>query len=302
MGTPPPEAAALLGTDVEGRPTLMPSNEGGLVASRHEEALCDALSDGADRAGRGLVARRDVYDALEELDDQLSRRRFLLGERLTVPDVHLACCLFRWDAACRDAFDLGDGRVLRGYDDDGRPLPGMSDDDGVVIGASGQQYPDALPLNRDEQWRLLEKGEEAATFARDHFGDVTFEDLEGQPYPRLFLTHLFGTDLLPARFLGTELAEPCPNPFGSSFDWVRAQESVADLLVAQAQHFGRTRPRVLCTIINNNNSYLFLMINEFIFLLAILVWYALMLRTFLSCVRPPPERLPGGERDRRAPD
>ena len=51
-----------------------------------------------------------MYDKLSELNFLLSKQRFLLGDKLTAPDVRLAMTLFRWDASYRNAFLLKDGR------------------------------------------------------------------------------------------------------------------------------------------------------------------------------------------------
>jgi len=84
-----------------------------------------------------------------------------------------------------------------------RSLLHVFDDDGnrrveVVegVGARGQAYPDALPLDRGEEERGSSK------FAREHFGDFTLGDLLEQPEPRMFSTHLFGKDFLPEGLIG----------------------------------------------------------------------------------------------------
>ena len=59
-----------------------------------------------------------------------------------------------------------------------------------------QVYPEALDAEK-----RTEKEKEAASpqdkMRRDIFGDFWFADLEQQPSPRLFSTHLFGSSWLP---------------------------------------------------------------------------------------------------------
>jgi len=97
--------------------------------------------------------------------------------------------------------------LLHVYDDEGNIIPGSNDEGS--IGASGQIYPDAMPLNREEQKKMLEEadGGGPAKFVRDHFGDFTFQELCDQPPPRLISTHLFGMNLLPEELLGTDETE-----------------------------------------------------------------------------------------------
>lgn len=97
------------------------------------------------------------------------------------------------------------------YDDEGNVIPGSNDENS--IGASGQVYPDAMPLNREEQTKWLDDAEMAgrAKMVKQHFGDFTFEELCDQPSPRLISTHLFGMDLLPKELLGTANGDAADN-------------------------------------------------------------------------------------------
>ena len=121
MGTPLPAAAALMATDTAGHPTLIPESQREFLDSQ-QGVLYNALLNGVYKAGLGLmknhdvesepvlVARKEVYEKLDEVEDLLSKQRFLLGDKLTAPDVRLAMTLFRWDASYRNAFLLKDGR------------------------------------------------------------------------------------------------------------------------------------------------------------------------------------------------
>jgi hypothetical protein len=84
--------------------------------------------------------------------------------------------------------------MLHGLDDDGKPTGQPS------LHAKGQVYPDALPLKAPEGPPPAE-GPEA--FRRKMFGDAGFEDLEAQPAPRLFSTHL-ARGFLPAELEAAE--------------------------------------------------------------------------------------------------
>lgn len=88
--------------------------------------------------------------------------------------------------------------LLHLYDDDGRVVPEIAEGG---VGASGQTYPDALPFDRESQRELLEKEDFGTAFVKKTFGDFTFQELVNQPAPRLFSTHLFGTDFLPRNLL-----------------------------------------------------------------------------------------------------
>jgi len=92
--------------------------------------------------------------------------------------------------------------LLHVYDDDGNVIPGSNDE--KSIGAGGQVYPDALPLNRQEMAKSLEKDDASTKMVKQTFGNFTFEELCQQPTPRLISTHLFGMDLLPKELLGSE--------------------------------------------------------------------------------------------------
>jgi len=121
MGKPPPAAAALMATDSAGHRTLIPESQREFLDSQ-QGVLYDTLLNGVYKAGLGLmknhdvesepvlVARKEVYEKLAEVEKLLSQQRFLLGDKMTAPDVRLAMTLFRWDASYRDAFVLKGGR------------------------------------------------------------------------------------------------------------------------------------------------------------------------------------------------
>ena len=121
MGKPPSAAAALMSTDSAGHRTLIPESQREFLDSQ-QGVLYNALLNGVYKAGLGLmknhdvesepvlVARKEVYEKLGEVEDLLSQQRFLLGDKMTAPDVRLAMTLFRWDASYRDAFVLKGGR------------------------------------------------------------------------------------------------------------------------------------------------------------------------------------------------
>ena len=131
MGNPLPAAAALMATDTAGHPTLIPESQREFLYSQ-QGVLYNALLNGVYKAGLGLmknhdvesepvlVARKEVYEKLDEVEGLLSKQRFLLGDKLTAPDVRLAMTLFRWDASYQNAFVLtgGHGGILLG---DGYP-------------------------------------------------------------------------------------------------------------------------------------------------------------------------------------
>ena len=131
MGKPLPAAAALMATDTAGHPTLIPESQREFLDSQ-QGVLYNALLNGVYKAGLGfmknhdvesepvLVARKEVYEKLDEVEELLSKQRFLLGDKLTAPDVRLAMTLFRWDVSYQNAFILtgGHGGILLG---DGSP-------------------------------------------------------------------------------------------------------------------------------------------------------------------------------------
>lgn len=97
--------------------------------------------------------------------------------------------------------------ILHDFDDDGNSISGSDQEN--QVGASGQVYPDALPVTRQRQEELIgadssEELRRRTTFVRDHFGDWTFQDLCDQPSPRLISTHLFGEQFLPQELLREE--------------------------------------------------------------------------------------------------
>jgi len=122
VGKPTPGAIKILAVDeTTGHPTLTPRELDFLLERTHSD-IYDALLNGVYKAGLGLfinggvdndvilAARKGVYDKLSELNLLLSNQRFLLGDKLTAPDVRLAMTLFRWDTSYRNAFLLKDGR------------------------------------------------------------------------------------------------------------------------------------------------------------------------------------------------
>ena len=121
MGKPLPESLARMATDFNGNPTLTPKELEFPMEKCHEE-IYDALLNGVYKAGLGLFingneendvvrsSRESVYSKLSELNRLLSTQRFLLGDKLTAPDLRLAMTLFRWDCYYRNAFCLQGGR------------------------------------------------------------------------------------------------------------------------------------------------------------------------------------------------
>ncbi len=83
--------------------------------------------------------------------------------------------------------------LLHGFDDAGAPVASSAT---KSIGASGQVYPEALPLDSPSSPASDEPPKEA--MRRGFFGDWSYGELLEQPEPRLFSTHLFGSEYLPA--------------------------------------------------------------------------------------------------------
>ena len=75
------------------------------------------FNNGVYRAGFAMTqeayneAARDVFSMLEELEDRLQHRRFLVGERLTEADIRLFVTLIRFDAAYHGAFKCNWKRI-----------------------------------------------------------------------------------------------------------------------------------------------------------------------------------------------
>jgi len=121
MGHPTPEARALMSVDENEHPTITPADLELAMEKSHSD-IYGILLNGVYKAGLGLFmndneesdavveAREGVYNKLSELDLLLSKQRFLLGDKITAPDVRLAMTLYRWDASYRDAFILKGGR------------------------------------------------------------------------------------------------------------------------------------------------------------------------------------------------
>jgi hypothetical protein len=79
--------------------------------------------------------------------------------------------------------------LLHDIDDLGQQNPSAVEG----IGRVGQVYPEALPINKAERDGLTEADRKRASI----FGEWCLSDLECQPEPRLFSSHLFGERFLP---------------------------------------------------------------------------------------------------------
>ena len=155
--------------------------------------------------------------------------------------------------------------LLHGLDDDGQPIPEAASS----IGAKGQIYPEALPL--EPVSGEAEPGSPEA-MRRGFMGTWRYDDLLTQAAPRLFSTHLFGK-MLPSGllaptgsgklvvvlrnvkdvlsslhffrgeakdgWLGNEhgpgslerfLHPDCPNAYGSAFTWMNEMDAVVQAL------------------------------------------------------------------------
>ena len=155
--------------------------------------------------------------------------------------------------------------LLHGLDDDGQPVPEAA----ASIGAKGQVYPEALPL--EPVTGEAEPGSPEA-MRRGFMGTWRYDDLLTQTAPRLFSTHLFGK-MLPSGllaptgsgklvvvlrnvkdvlsslhffrgvpkddWLGNEhgpgslerfLHADCPNAYGSAFTWMNEMDAVVQAL------------------------------------------------------------------------
>ena len=156
--------------------------------------------------------------------------------------------------------------LLHGLDDDGQPVPEAASS----IGAKGQVYPEALPL--EPVTGEAEPGSPEA-MRRGFMGTWHYNDLLTQTAPRLFSTHLFGK-MLPSGllaptgsgklvvvlrnvkdvlsslhffrgeakdgWLGNEhgpgslerfLHPDCPNAYGSVFTWMNEMDAVVQARV-----------------------------------------------------------------------
>ena len=75
------------------------------------------FNNGVYRAGFAMTqeayneAARDVFGILDELEDRLQNRRYLIGERLTEADIRLFVTLIRFDAAYHGAFKCNWKRI-----------------------------------------------------------------------------------------------------------------------------------------------------------------------------------------------
>lgn len=76
--------------------------------------------------------------------------------------------------------------LLKGMDQDGRPIKSES------IGSASQVYPESLVMRRGDP---ADPESSLPDVRVQYFGDWGFEDMCGQPSPRLFSTHLYGSYL-----------------------------------------------------------------------------------------------------------
>jgi putative glutathione S-transferase len=80
--------------------------------------IYDGLNNGVYRAGFATTqdaydeAVAEVFDTLDWLEDRLSTRRYLLGDRLTEADWRLAPTLFRFDAVYHGHFKCNRARLV----------------------------------------------------------------------------------------------------------------------------------------------------------------------------------------------
>jgi putative glutathione S-transferase len=102
-----------------------------------EQRVYDTLNNGVYRAGFATQqaayeeAARDVFAMLDELDERLSKRRWLVGNRLTEADIRTFVTLVRFDAVYHGHFKcnvrrLVDYTSLPGYVRDIYQLPGIA--------------------------------------------------------------------------------------------------------------------------------------------------------------------------------
>ncbi|KAL7472837.1 hypothetical protein ACHAXS_013235 [Conticribra weissflogii] len=99
------------------RPTLFPDDVKEEIERLHSR-ICRPLIDAIETAGTEYFrhgqsitavvseARNEVFAKLLELERLLGTRRFATGDNLTAADIHLASCLFQYDAAYLDAYKL----------------------------------------------------------------------------------------------------------------------------------------------------------------------------------------------------
>jgi len=102
-----------------GAPDLVPEAVAAAMEEEHR-AVYDALLNGVYKAGINAVknnaaaveeASAKVYAALDELEDKLSRGRFLMGTPApTAIDIRLTMTLLRYDSSYRQGFALRGGR------------------------------------------------------------------------------------------------------------------------------------------------------------------------------------------------
>jgi glutathionyl-hydroquinone reductase len=100
--------------------------------------LHDNVNNGVYRAGFATrqrayeIACRRLFEALDELEDRLSKRRYLFGNRIVEADWRLFCTLVRFDAVYYGHFKCNlrrivDYRNLQGYLMDLYQHPGIAD-------------------------------------------------------------------------------------------------------------------------------------------------------------------------------
>lgn len=100
-----------------GAPDLYPEDLRGEI-DKLNDVLFNDVNNGVYKAGfaRSQAAYEDAYDALfarlDELEERLSRQRYLFGDRLTDSDVRLYVTLARFDVAYYPVFHTNRNRLI----------------------------------------------------------------------------------------------------------------------------------------------------------------------------------------------